>query len=559
MVASGNASAALADYDAALKRLGEKPDEHHSALYAKIGTALRKAGREADAIAYYEAALDVDPRLAAALQGATELRIAAGDQRGALELLKRWLDVDPNATLAAKLAREILSQARRWKRLAAFDELLIKRSSDSALVVELALEVATLCREALNDPDRACESLERAAALAPADARIRRALQELYEKRGDAGHALTQLRALLGSEPRNAACYRAALRLFERSGQGDSAWQAASALEVLGEADVNESLLAGTHRVEGLLAIRDTLNDAHWKKRVFSSERDAFVDELFAALGDAAIEFGLENARRKDRLIALDAATEQNPNTSTATVAKTLAWSARVLGIDVPKLHVRADLRTAFLAAPAREPTLVVSKTLGSGLGLPELAFLWSRQLTFLRPEHRLIGFFPSVPELAAVVLAGLSLGELEQIPFKKLDGDAKLFWARLKRHLSKAALIRLHVAAQKFPLREATQRILAWTRSLELAASRAGLLACGSLEIAAKATRDFPLSGLVETEEQVGDLLGLFGERRIRGAPRAPGSEHQGVLTESGKCRDALRDALALCRLISALNLRRE
>jgi hypothetical protein len=149
-----------------------------------------------------------------------------------------------------------------------------------------------------------------------------------------------------------------------------------------------------------------------------------------------------------------------------------------------------------------------VSKALGSGFEMPELAFLWSRALTFLRKEHRPLLFFPSVPELAALLLAGLSLGRVAQGPFKTLEGDAKLFARGLKRHLPADGFARLQVLADAFPLREASARILAWARATELSANRAGLLACGNVELSAALIRRFPLGGLVEAELQVKDLL---------------------------------------------------
>ena len=50
--------------------------------------------------------------------------------------------------------------------------------------------------------------------------------------------------------------------------------------------------------------------------------------------------------------------------------------------------------------------------------------------------------------------------------------------------------------------------RALAWSRSVELAACRAGLLACGSVEIAARMTERFPHGGLLTVEQQIDDLL---------------------------------------------------
>jgi hypothetical protein len=294
---------------------------------------------------------------------------------------------------------------------------------------------------------------------------------------------------------------------------------------VLGEADINESLLAQAHRPEGLLAARGCVSEAHWRDRLFCPERERFVDDLFAAVDDAAVEVGIETARRKRRLAPLDPSTAYDPNASTAT----LLWSARLLGMSLPKLYVVEHLRTAFATAPIREPTLLVSKSLGRGLELPELTFLWSRQLTFLRPEHRPIVLFPNVPELASLILAALSLGGVPQLALKKLEADAKLFARSLKRHLSPEARGKLETIVQDFPMRDASSRMLAWARAVELGAGRAGLLAAGDLDVAVRMTRRYPLGGLVETEEQVKDLLSYAVSAEYETLRRALGVERKG------------------------------
>jgi hypothetical protein len=166
------------------------------------------------------------------------------------------------------------------------------------------------------------------------------------------------------------------------------------------------------------------------------------------------------------------------------------------------------ELGSAFAAPPTREPTLIASRSMGSGLDLPELAFLWSRQLTFLRSEHRAFSLFPEIGELTDFLLAALSIGGSEQIPFRKLDGDTKLFARGLKRHLSKDAMARLQALAPAFPVSEAKTRVQSWTLSVQHAAGRAGLLASGNVEVAVNLTRRFPLGGLIQVEDQVKDLM---------------------------------------------------
>ena len=508
LVEASDFDAALADYSQALDRLGPVPTAEHPVLIAKIASALRGAHRDEDALAYYEAALALEPTLASALEGAADLRMKLGHASAAIELLERWLNVDPNALIAVERAGPLLAEAQDWGRLATLYESALARVSDPVVAVELAIRIDKLCKDKLGTPGRAASSLERAAELMPGDQRIHARLVEPCEATGRFADALLHQLAALRAEPTRAEFYRTAMRLFERCGDADGAWNAACALEVLGDADVNESLAAAAHRPDGLLPVRECLNEEHWKKRLFCPERDASLDDVFSALGEALVEVGLETARRKRRLVTVDASTELDPKLSTVTLVKTLAWSARLFGFPAPKVHVVPGLPTSFAAPPSREPILLVSKTLGTGLPMPALTFLWSRQLTFLRPEHRAFLFFPNVPELAALCLAALSIGGAPQAPFKQLQGDAKLFARGLRRHLPSDALERLQALAQKFPLREASKRVRAWARAVELASGRAGLVGCGNIEVAVKMMRTLQQQGTVGVEEQVSDVL---------------------------------------------------
>lgn len=508
LLAAGDVEGAIAQYAVLLERLGTTRTAAHAPIYAKVGAALRAAGQNDEARDYYEAAIDIDPNLLLGISGAAELRAHAGDSSGALELYERWAALDPNSPEALDRAVATLSAAEAWDELERFSTAVLSRITDADAAVELALQIDALCRERLGDPARATAALERAAELAPEDATLRLRLSGLCEDIGDYVRALGHLVRALRAEPKHAAGYRRAMRLFDKCGRPDGAWNAASALEALGEADVNESLLADAHRPEGLLPARNALSEEHWMKRMLSPGRDAGLDAILSGLGGAAFEVGIETARRKRRLFVGDPATEHDPKTSTITLVKTLAWSARLLGVGLPKVFIFPELKTSFAVPPSPEPTICVNKSLASGLEMPELAFLWSRQLAFLRPEYRLFSFFPSVSELAALLLAALSIGGAPGVPLKKLEDDAKLFARGLRRHLEPADVERLESTVADFPLRESSNRVRAWVRSTELTANRAGLLACGSVELAAKLVRRFPLGGSVETEDQLNDLL---------------------------------------------------
>lgn len=328
------------------------------------------------------------------------------------------------------------------------------------------------------------------------------------ERHGDYEGALADVLERIRRTPRDAKLYRTAARLFERLSDAEGAWLSTAALEVLKASDINESLLASRHRPEGLLAARGRVLEEDWNANLFCPERRTAADSILWRVNSAAFEVGLETARRKRRLPALDPAFEQHPESSTATLGKTLLWTSQLLGVRVPRLYVVPDLRGHLVVPPASEPTLLVNRKLGSGLELPELAFLLGQKLTLLRPEHRLLSVYPTTWELASLITAVLSLGGTPDLPFKGLEGDTKLFARGLKRHMSREKLADLRSLVGLLPTSQISKAALAWARSVELAACRAGLLACGSLEVAARMIERFPHGGLLTPEQQLDDLL---------------------------------------------------
>jgi hypothetical protein len=324
----------------------------------------------------------------------------------------------------------------------------------------------------------------------------------------DGAGALEPLRTAARAEPRDPEVYRSLLKAFRATRRPDGAWNAAAVLDALGAADLDDSLLASAHRPEGLLSAQGVLTESDWQKKPFCTDRDPVVDALFSALGDAITALGVETARRKRRLPALDPASEQDPEKSTTMLARTLLWSARLLGILRPKLHVLESVPGDLAVAPTAESVVLASKALGSGLGLPELAFLWARRLVFLRPEHRALALFQP-DELEALVRASQALGSSNGSP-RALDSEGKLFLRGLKRHLRGPRLGTAAEAAARVPASALSARIAAFQRSVDRTAGRAGLLACGNLELAMKLTERFPLKSELSADAQVTDLFGF-------------------------------------------------
>jgi hypothetical protein len=148
-----------------------------------------------------------------------------------------------------------------------------------------------------------------------------------------------------------------------------------------------------------------------------------------------------------------------------------------------------------------------VGRALGSGLGLGQLAFLWGRHLPPFRAEFRAVAFFKSANELGLLLTAALALGGAAEVELRALDGDAKRLYAALRREVRGADLERLRDAAREFPAEQVKQRAEGVLRELELLGVRAGLVASGDVAAAAELIRRFPVEGVTQADDQLGEL----------------------------------------------------
>jgi hypothetical protein len=335
--------------------------------------------------------------------------------------------------------------------------------------------------------------LERSAALLPL------AAEPLSEQR--ASSAAEHLRRLLAER--------------ERAGDRDGAYRAAACLEALGEADINEALLATTHRPDGLQAVRGTLSYADWNERLCTGYDEPRTTAVLRALGPALSHVGFQYARRTHRQLSLPEEARQDPEKSTTTLAKTLYWTSRLLCVSATDLYVLPEVLGSVSLEPGPErPLLSCTRALGSGFSLPELVCLWARELSFARHEQAALCYFPSAAELSHLLLAALAVSGVTSM--RRIDGDAKRLASLLKREVRGAALDALHAAAQAFPVAEVVARASAFIRSAELVSGRVALVACGDLELALALDARFPRGGITSAEARRNDLLRFAVSREL-------------------------------------------
>jgi len=114
---------------------------------------------------------------------------------------------------------------------------------------------------------------------------------------------------------------------------------------------------------------------------------------------------------------------------------------------------------------------------------------------------------FPSREELEALGRAAMSIGSPESAG-RALGSDAKLFARGLKRHLRPPAIAHLGSVTRMLSTEALATHFRSWSRAVDRAAARGGLLACGNVELALRLTERFPLANATSAADQGDDLL---------------------------------------------------
>ena len=457
----------VVDIKVAIAELKGQPEEVARSLVLAGDFAAERAGDSERALSIYASALDQDPLTPRAFDTIAEVLTGRGD--------------------STALEAALLAQSVRLDRVGAH-----------AAEAEVWRELASLRQNQLGDLIGAIEALDRCVERVPTDVEARVTLAELLAKADEVEAAVASLEIAAWHAPGRAETYRLLHQLSTRLGRVDQAYSAAAALELLGEADLDEDMFYEQYHPDGIVRPSHSLNGDGWT-RLYPHGQAEIVGAILDAVAPQAIEYKLGLLRKGELLPVLDPEARQDPQKSTVSLTRTFVWASTVLDVPLPEIYVGDEVPGGIAAVPAELPTALVGRSVLSGRSLVELAFLVGRDITYYRPAHYILVLYSSLKELTALFLAAVATVRPKQSLPEASRREITELSKFLRRELSAEAIARLEELVERFETEGARADLVAWARSIEIAATRAGLLLCGDLKV---------VSDLLEADDRVvGDL----------------------------------------------------
>jgi hypothetical protein len=227
---------------------------------------------------------------------------------------------------------------------------------------------------------------------------------------------------------------------------------------------------------------------------------DPELTRLLALLEPFARQLELPKPRQQRALV--ESLRAEDVERSTTMLARTFGWTCRLLTLGTPNLFL-TETDTLPHLLPVEPRSFAVGKSLGRGLSLPELTFLWGRALAWSRPQTRILYSLPSTVRLLQFLRACRAAAGVDETPSSETKALAKL----LKKDVPNAtwATVTASLAALGSAPEE---RVEHWKHAADQVANRLGLLACGDPELAARTLDRFPTVDGGSRKKQLSELL---------------------------------------------------
>lgn len=461
------------DTKVALSETIESPRDRARSFTAAAGMCARRTNDVPRAVALYEAAIADDPSTPGAFEAIEAVLFKNGDFHGIERAYTRQL------------------------------ERLTERGERDAAVSMLD-RLATLRADRLYDIHGAIMALDQLVVMAPSNVEARARLASLLERTDQVELAARCLETAAEWGPTRPETFRDLHRVCARLGDLDRDYAACAVLVHLGEADVDEQEVYRRFAPETTARPRASLDPQSWSE-LSAAEHDEVVSHIVHAIAPAAVALRIEQLKAARRLPELGRAERQDPEKSTLTAVRTVAWACRVLGMGIPEVYTTPeDLPGGIAHLPLPEPALLLGKSMLTGRSVPELVFAIARELSGQHLTGRLVTFYPTLPELRSVLVAAVA-----QIVPSSLPSDVLSIRDALQGRLDAARRGELERAVGALQARGGRLDLKPWIRAIELASCRAAYLACGDITAAARMLAvDGRVVGGLHAADRIRDLI---------------------------------------------------
>ncbi len=295
------------------------------------------------------------------------------------------------------------------------------------------------------------------------------------------------LQRRIRQDPTDTEPMRLLFRWAKAEGDLDKQWCVASALSFLGVANAEEQALHAKYASKQLPKPASAITADAWRKLLFHPDEELLTGDIFSVITSAVL-LGRVSALRRDKLLPkLDPSRKQEPEKSTISAVRALAWAAAIEGLRPPPIFVDPEANVAVEMVPGIPPNIRIGARLLSGRSSLEVAFECGRSLACFREEHFVRWLFPGVPDLEDLFLAALSIAN----PGLPIPPHAKArvapIAAAIAPVLEPTQVDRLRGYFLRFVEEGGRTNLQRWAQGVDKTACRAGLMLCNDLATAGK------------------------------------------------------------------------
>lgn len=418
------------------------------------------------------------------------VRDKLGDRSRTADLYDQLLDIDKKRLDVFEKLVRMLAEEKDWERLARAYMKMIERlkveddeegKGEGELAFTLLQQLGLIYRDRLEDAARAFDALDAASRIRPKDAEVRKIIVELLVVTDNLDSAVVRLRNEIDRDPHDGQLYAELYELFLRQHFFDKAWCAVNVLARLHEPTPEQRRFHEDYPPMPLDGVPGQIVEQAWRSHILHGQLDPMLTSLFALMTPVVARMRFGQLRPEQRV-----GRPFTPNHSRMhdVIRTTFENAAEILSVDAPELLLGdANLSAPFAPALAPFGGLLVSSAAVESQS-SSLLYLVGKRLAEQRPELAARAFFPSVPELCALLNTAMRVGRNEIAKDPASAALDQSFAAALAPEESaKLRSIVLRATAENV-----TVDVKAWLRFADLSSTRAGLLIAGDVEPARNA-----------------------------------------------------------------------